>query len=98
MVPGQFGADNSSRTIRRKVYVINFIENPASTQQYSFHQSQFHFSNLSSILLPFRQYFFHQLLTLTHIVWIEIGLLIEYRTLYTLIHYNQIIKGIFDDK
>src|SRR6218665_1888347 len=37
--------DNLSRTIRRKVYIINFIENPASTQQYSLHQSRFHFSN-----------------------------------------------------
>src|SRR6218665_1899158 len=28
--------DNSSRTIRRKVCIITFIQNPASTQQYSF--------------------------------------------------------------
>ena len=49
--------DNSSRTIRLKVYIINFIQNPASTQQYSFHQSRFHFSNFSSIPHPFRQHF-----------------------------------------
>ena len=35
-VPGQFGAK----------YNINFIENPAFIQQYSFHQSHFHFSNI----------------------------------------------------
>src|SRR6218665_3822977 len=49
--------DNSARTIRRRVYIINFMENPASTQQYSFHQFRFHFSNFSLIPLPFRQYF-----------------------------------------
>ena len=64
---GQFGADNSFRTIRRKVYIINFIQNPAYTQQYSFQQSRFHFSNFSSIPLPFRQ-LFHQFLSLTLIV------------------------------
>src|SRR6218665_197908 len=79
---GQFGADNSaqdnlaptirrnnsSRTIRRKVYIINVIENFASSQQYFltsrihfsniFHQICFHFNNiLSSIQIPFWQYF-----------------------------------------
>ena len=50
--------DNSSRTIRRKVNIINFIENSASSQPY-FLTSRFHFSNIfSSIPLPFQQYFF----------------------------------------
>src|SRR6218665_1954988 len=61
-VAGQFVADNSSRTIRRGQFVakykINFIESTASIsatlftpiplplQQYSFHQSRFHFINI----------------------------------------------------
>src|SRR6218665_3865336 len=65
-VAGQFGVDNSARTIRsdnssstirRKVYILNFIQNPSSTQKYSFHQSRFHFSNFSSIPHSFRQHF-----------------------------------------
>ena len=56
---GQFGADNSartirrdnsSRTIRRKEYNINLLENPALIQKI---QPYF-----SSIPLPFQQYFF----------------------------------------
>ena len=59
---GQFGADNSARHFvpdnsAQNIYIINFIQNPTSTQQYSFHQSRFHFSNFSSISLPFRQHF-----------------------------------------
>ena len=67
LVPGQFDADNSAQdnsertirrdslsgTIRRNIYITNFIENPASTQQYSFHKSRFHlinfFINLASV-------------------------------------------------
>src|SRR6218665_3177049 len=55
LVSGQFGADNSaqdnsSRTIRRKEYNINLLENPAlikKMQQY-----------FSSIPLPIQQYVF----------------------------------------
>src|SRR6218665_257470 len=86
---GQFGADNSaqdnsartirrdnlSRTIRRKVYIINFIENSASTQQYSFHQSRFHFSNFFINLASISAILFYVFLTLTYIVYIEVGLL-----------------------
>src|SRR6218665_117896 len=69
MVPGQFGAgqfgaDNSARTIRRWTirrrqlgarirlgqfgakYDINFIENSAFIQQYSYYQSRFYFSKI----------------------------------------------------
>src|SRR6218665_2496839 len=62
--------DNLSRTIRRKVYIINFIENPASTQQYSFHQSRFHFSNFFINLASISAILFHLFLTLTYIVYL----------------------------
>jgi len=50
MVPGQFGAGQFSATIRLgqfgAKYDINFIENSAFIQQYSFHQSRFYISNI----------------------------------------------------
>src|SRR6218665_1678307 len=90
---GQFGADNSARTIRRKVYYYRFYI------KFRFLSALF----FSSKLLPFQQFFitpasisaifFHQFLTITHTVLIGIGLLIEFIILYrpTVLNCNQII-------
>jgi len=80
----QFVSDNSAQSIYYKFY--KKISLPLTTQQF-----RFHFSNFSSIPLPFRKYF---LSILSHIVLITIGLLIEYMTLYTDMHYNRIKKFI----
>src|SRR6218665_595083 len=69
-----------------------------------FHQSRFNFSNLllinpASISVIFfinrasiSAKFFHQFITVTHNVLYQMGLLIEYTKLYTVIHYNQLIQ------
>src|SRR6218665_1695114 len=71
--PDNSAQDNSARTIRRKEYNINLLENsalihtnsaiffinPASISAMLFHQSGLHFSNnFSSIPFPFQKYVF----------------------------------------
>jgi len=49
-VPGQFGAGQFGATIRLgqfgAKYDMNFIENSAFIQRYSYHQSRFYFSKI----------------------------------------------------
>jgi len=57
---GQFGATIRLGQFGAK-YDINFIENSAFIQQYSYHQSRFYFSNIFSLIPhPFQQYSFHK--------------------------------------
>jgi len=89
---GQFGAinsahHNSARTIRR--------DNSSRTIQRKVYIIHFIENSLSNIL-----FINAASISANHIVYIELGLLVEYITLYTVIglHYNQIIKSIIDEK
>jgi len=72
---GQFGADNLGP--KYILYILGLYKILLSL-------SNILFINPASI----SAIFFHQFLTLTHIVWIKIDLLIEYITLYTVILCN----------
>jgi len=89
MVPGQFGA-----TIRPRQFGAKYISQ--ILYKIPLPLSFILFIKIASI----SAIFFHQFLTLTHVVLIGIDLLIEFIILYrpTVLNYNQIIKSIFDSK
>src|SRR6218665_1646636 len=87
-----------------------FFINLASISAISFSSIPFYFSNIllsnpasiSAVVFINRASisarFFHQFITVTHNILYQMGLLIEYTKLYTVIHYNQIIQCIFEDR